>query len=66
MTAKQVIFDSEARHALHEGVDTVARAVRTTLGPKGRNVALATPWGAPTISPDGVTVADAIEHKDLF
>jgi chaperonin GroEL len=66
MTAKQIIFDEQARDALHEGVNILARAVRTTLGPKGRNVALAKKWGAPTISPDGVTVAKEIELPDHF
>jgi len=66
MTAKQLIFDEQARHALHEGVNILARAVRTTLGPKGRNVALDKKWGAPTISPDGVTVAKEIELQDPF
>jgi chaperonin GroEL len=64
--AKQMIFDREARQALHEGVDILARAVRATLGPKGRNVALDRKWGAPTISPDGVTVAKEIELPDPF
>jgi chaperonin GroEL len=66
MAAKQIILDEQARHALHEGVAILARAVRTTLGPKGRNVALDRKWGAPTISPDGVTVAKEIELKDPF
>ena len=57
MSAKQILFDEQARDALHEGVTILARAVRTTLGPKGRNVALGKQWGAPTISPDGVTVS---------
>jgi len=66
MAAKQIIFDEQARDALHEGVTILARAVRTTLGPKGRNVALDKKWGAPTISPDGVTVAKEIELPDPF
>jgi chaperonin GroEL len=66
MTAKQVVFDAQARHALVEGVDILTHAVRITLGPKGRNVALDKKWGAPTISPDGVTVAKEIELKDPF
>jgi chaperonin GroEL len=66
MAAKQIIFDEQARDALHDGVTILARAVRTTLGPKGRNVALGKKWGAPIVSPDGVTVAKEIELKDPF
>ena len=66
MAAKQVIFNEQARAALHRGVDTLALAVRTTLGPKGRNVALDKKWGAPTVTHDGVTVAKEIELKDPF
>jgi chaperonin GroEL len=66
MAAKQVIFHEQARHALHAGVVTLAQAVRTTLGPKGRNVALDKKWGAPTVTHDGVTVAKEIELKDPF
>ncbi|HEU5100437.1 MAG TPA: chaperonin GroEL [Roseiflexaceae bacterium] len=66
MTVKQLMFDEQARDALHQGVNILARAVRTTLGPKGRNVALDKKWGAPTISPDGVTVAKEIELEDPF
>jgi chaperonin GroEL len=66
MAAKQVVFDEQARHALHAGVTVLAQAVRTTLGPKGRNVALDKKWGAPTVTHDGVTVAKEIELKDPF
>src|ERR671926_1993783 len=66
MAAKQVVFDEQARHALHVGVNTLAQAVRTTLGPKGRNVALDKKWGAPTVTHDGVTVAKETELKDPF
>src|SRR5581483_2470964 len=66
MAAKQVVFDEQARHALHTGVNVLAQAVRTTLGPKGRNVALDKKWGAPTVTHDGVTVAKEIELKDPF
>jgi chaperonin GroEL len=64
--AKQLHFNEEARRALKRGVDTVADAVKTTLGPRGRNVALDKKFGAPTITHDGVTVAKEIELKDPF
>ncbi len=64
--AKQLQFDSQARHSLKEGVDTVANAVKVTLGPKGRNVALDKKYGAPTVTHDGVTVAKDIELDDPF
>ncbi len=66
MPAKQVVFDEQARHALKRGVDILAMSVRTTLGPKGRNVALDKKFGAPTVSHDGVTVAKEIELKEPF
>ena len=64
--AKQMYFGEEARHALKRGVDTVAEAVKTTLGPRGRNVAIDTKYGAPTVTHDGVTVAKEITLKDPF
>jgi chaperonin GroEL len=64
--AKQLIFSEEARRNLKIGVDTLAEAVKTTLGPKGRNVALDKKWGAPTITHDGVTVAKEIELQDPY
>jgi chaperonin GroEL len=64
--AKQLIFSEEARRKLKKGVDTVANAVSTTLGPKGRNVALDKKFGAPTITHDGVTVAKEIELEDPY
>jgi len=64
--AKQLVFSEEARRNLKIGVDTLAEAVRTTLGPKGRNVALDKKFGAPTITHDGVTVAKEIELKEPF
>ncbi len=64
--AKQLKFSDEARVALMRGIDTVAKAVVTTLGPKGRNVALDKKWGAPNVVHDGVTVAKEIELKDPF
>ncbi len=63
---KQLKFREEARHSLKTGVDAVANAVKTTLGPKGRNVALDKKFGPPTVSHDGVTVAKEIELKDPF
>ncbi|MEZ4767647.1 MAG: chaperonin GroEL [Caldilineales bacterium] len=64
--AKQLVFADEARRNLKTGVDTLANAVKTTLGPKGRNVALDKKWGAPTITHDGVTVAKEIELEDAY
>ena len=64
--AKQFKFSEEARQALLAGVSIVAKAVITTLGPKGRNVALDKKWGAPTVVHDGVTVAKEIELQDPF
>ncbi len=66
MAAKQLVFSEEARRNLKIGVDTLANAVKVTLGPKGRNVALEKKWGAPTVTHDGVTVAKEIELKDPF
>jgi chaperonin GroEL len=63
---KQLHFNEEARRALKRGVDTVADAVKTTLGPRGRNVALDKKFGSPTITHDGVTVAKEIELQDPF
>ena len=62
--AKQIKFDSDARSALQEGVDQMAKAVKVTLGPKGRNVVLEKSFGAPTITKDGVTVAKEIELEE--
>ncbi len=64
--AKQIIFTEDARKALKRGVDTMANAVKTTLGPKGRNVAVDKKFGAPTVTHDGVTVAREIELEDPF
>ncbi|MCR4325808.1 MAG: chaperonin GroEL [Patescibacteria group bacterium] len=64
--AKQVIFDQEVRTALKRGVDVVANAVKVTLGPKGRNVALSKSWGGPTITNDGVSIAKEISLEDKF
>ena len=64
--AKQIVFEEQARRSLKAGVDALANAVKTTLGPKGRNVALDKKWGSPTVTHDGVTVAKEIELEDPF
>ena len=64
--AKQLVFSEDARRKLKKGIDTLATAVATTLGPKGRNVALDKKFGAPTITHDGVTVAKEIELEDPY
>src|SRR6266545_869928 len=63
---KVLEFNTTARQSLKEGVDILANAVKTTLGPKGRNVALDKKYGAPTVTHDGVTVAKEIELDDPF
>src|SRR5260221_2182860 len=62
--AKQIFFDIEARNKMKKGVDTLANAVKVTLGPKGRNVVLEKKFGAPSVTKDGVTVAKEIELED--
>lgn len=62
--AKQIFFDIEARNRMKKGVDTLANAVKVTLGPKGRNVVLEKKFGAPSVTKDGVTVAKEIELED--
>src|SRR5690242_1311724 len=64
--AKQLVFDEEARRSLKKGIDILAGAVKTTLGPKGRNVALDKKFGAPTVTHDGVTVAKEIQLENAF
>ena len=66
MAAKDVRFSRDARERILKGVDTLANAVKVTLGPKGRNVVLDKSFGAPRITKDGVTVAKEIELKDKF
>ncbi len=66
MAGKKILFDEQARHALERGVNTLADAVKVTLGPKGRNVVLEKKYGSPTITNDGVTIAKEIEVKDPF
>src|SRR3954470_23152157 len=64
--AKILKFDTDAREKLLKGVNTLTEAVASTLGPKGRNVAIDKKWGAPTVVHDGVTVAKEIELEDPF
>ena len=66
MTAKEVKFSDDARARMAKGVNTLADAVKVTLGPKGRNVVLEKSFGAPTVTKDGVSVAKEIELKDKF
>jgi chaperonin GroEL len=66
MPAKQLKFREDARQEILKGVATLARAVKVTLGPKGRNVALDKKWGAPTVTKDGVTVAKEVELEDPY
>src|ERR1041385_7717185 len=64
--AKDLIFDVDARRQLKTGIDALANAVKVTLGPRGRNVAIDKKWGAPTVTHDGVTVAKEIELDNHF
>ena len=66
MAAKQLKYDQEARQAILAGVEKLSRAVKVTLGPRGRNVVLEKKWGSPSITKDGVTVAKEIELPDKF
>ncbi|TMQ10753.1 MAG: chaperonin GroEL [Deltaproteobacteria bacterium] len=66
MTAKNILFNSNARAHIAAGLDTLANAVKVTLGPRGRNVVIDRSWGAPTVTKDGVTVAKEIELEDRF
>jgi len=66
MAAKEIKYDSKARELILKGIDTLAEAVKVTLGPKGRNVILEKSWGSPTVTKDGVTVAKEIELEDKF
>ncbi len=66
MSAKQLLFKEEARHAILEGVEMLAKAVKVTLGPRGRNVVIDKKWGSPTITKDGVTVAKEIELEEPY
>src|ERR1700722_9779710 len=66
MGAKQLTYSDEARQKLLTGVSKLARAVRSTLGPRGRNAVLDKGWGAPNVTKDGVSVAEKIELKDPY
>jgi len=66
MAAKQLLFSEQARQAILEGVEVLARAVKVTLGPRGRNVVLDKKWGSPTVTKDGVTVAKEIELDEPY
>ncbi|MBI2894624.1 MAG: chaperonin GroEL, partial [Deltaproteobacteria bacterium] len=66
MAAKEILFDEVARKRILDGVNTLADAVKVTLGPKGRNVVIEKSFGAPTVTKDGVTVAKEIELEDRF
>ena len=66
MPAKQITYEMEAREAIRRGVKQLARAVKVTLGPRGRNVVLEKSFGAPTVTKDGVTVAKEIELGDAY
>src|SRR5690606_27105764 len=66
MAAKQLLFDADARRALERGVNTVANAVKVTLGPKGRSVVLERKYGSPVVTKDGVTVAKEIELSEPY
>ena len=66
MAAKELVYNEVARRALERGVNALADTVKTTLGPKGRNVMLDKKWGAPSVTNDGVTIAQEIELHDPF
>jgi len=66
MAAKEILFDTNAREHIANGLNILANAVKVTLGPRGRNVVIEKSWGAPTITKDGVTVAKEIELEDRF
>src|SRR5579884_4333402 len=66
MAAKEIVFNETARKQILHGVNTLADAVKVTLGPRGRNVVIEKSWGAPTVTKDGVTVAKEIELEDKF
>ena len=66
MSAKDIVFQADARAKILAGVDALANAVRVTLGPRGRNVVIEKSWGAPVVTKDGVTVAKEVELADKF
>ncbi|MBC7835140.1 MAG: chaperonin GroEL, partial [Phycisphaerales bacterium] len=66
MAAKQIAFDTDAREKILRGIQKLARAVKVTLGPSGRNVVLEKSFGSPTVTKDGVTVAKEIDLEDVY
>src|SRR5687767_12743759 len=66
MAAKEILFQENARARIMHGVNTLANAVKVTLGPRGRNVVIEKSWGSPTVTKDGVTVAKEIELENKF
>src|SRR4026209_2599193 len=66
MAAKTLVFDEAARQSLLRGVEKLSKAVKATLGPKGRNVVINKKWGSPTVTKDGVTVAKEVELEDAY
>ncbi|HWN70944.1 MAG TPA: TCP-1/cpn60 chaperonin family protein, partial [Haliangium sp.] len=66
MAAKEIVFSSQARAEIAKGLNLLADAVKVTLGPRGRNVVIEKSWGAPTVTKDGVTVAEEVELKDKY
>src|SRR5258705_10138230 len=66
MAAKEILFNTKARQQIAHGLNTLANAVKVTLGPRGRNVIIEKSWGSPTVTKDGVTVAKEIELENKF
>ena len=66
MAAKQIVFEADAREAIRRGVEKLSKAVTSTLGPRGRNAVLDKGWGAPTVTKDGVTVAEEVQLSDPY
>ena len=66
MAVKELVFEADARQALLAGVEKLAAAVKSTLGPRGRSAIIDKSWGGPTVTKDGVSVADEIELRDKF
>ena len=66
MPAKQIAYSQDARERIRSGVRQLARAVKVTLGPRGRNVVIQKSFGSPTVTKDGVTVAKEVELKDAY
>src|SRR5438132_329458 len=66
MAAKEILFNTRARSQIANGLNTLANAVKVTLGPRGRNVVIEKSWGSPTVTKDGVTVAKEIDLEDKF